>query len=130
MLTWLGICVIYVRFYAGLAAQGIDRSTLPFSSRLQPYAAWYGVVSCALVCLLSGWQVFLRDSWATDVFITNYLPLVLFPALYIIGKLMHPQPVIKPLDMDLRTGVEEAKADSYDEPPPRNIWERFWAWLA
>ena len=53
MLTWLGICFIYTRFYAGMKAQNIDRSTLPFASPLQPYAAWYGMVWCALVCLVS-----------------------------------------------------------------------------
>lgn len=57
---------------------------------------------------------------------TNYLPLVIFPVLYLIGKFLHRQPVIKPQNMDLRSGVEEAKADSYEESSPRNLWERFW----
>ncbi|KAG8774569.1 hypothetical protein FRC12_001910 [Ceratobasidium sp. 428] len=126
MLTWPGICFIYLRFYSGVKAQGIDRSTLPFSSPLQPYAAWYGVISCTTVCLLSGWQLFLRDGWATDAFVTDYLPLVIFPTLYIIGRVLHRQALVNLHEMDFKTGVDEAIADSYDESPPKNVWEKFW----
>jgi Amino acid permease len=52
LLTWFGISVTYIRFYAGMKVQGIDRTTLPFSSRLQPYAAWYATISCAIICLV------------------------------------------------------------------------------
>ncbi|KAH9082039.1 amino acid permease/ SLC12A domain-containing protein [Lactarius deliciosus] len=51
LLTWFGISYTYTRFYAGLKAQGIDRKGLPFSSRLQPFAAWYSTVSCLVICL-------------------------------------------------------------------------------
>ncbi|KAH9025057.1 amino acid permease [Lactarius hengduanensis] len=51
LLTWFGISYTYTRFYAGLKAQGIDRKGLPFSSRLQPFAAWYSAVSCLVICL-------------------------------------------------------------------------------
>lgn len=53
LMTWFGICVTYIRFYSGLKAQGIDRSTLPFMSKLQPYAAWYAMVFCLLICFVS-----------------------------------------------------------------------------
>ena len=32
-------------------------------------------------------------------------------------------------DMDFVTGVDEVIADTYDEPPPKNIWEKFWLWI-
>ena len=50
--TWFGICYTYIRFYAGMKAQGIDRKTLPFSSCLQPYAAWYGAIICLVICFV------------------------------------------------------------------------------
>jgi amino acid permease len=53
LMTWFGIAVTYVRFYAGMKAQGYDRSKLPFSSRLQPYAAWYVIVSTLVICFVS-----------------------------------------------------------------------------
>jgi amino acid transporter len=57
LMTWFGICVTYIRFYAGTKAQGIDRRTLPYYSNLQPYAAWYGAITCIFiitVCFSSG----------------------------------------------------------------------------
>lgn len=52
LMTWFGISYTYTRFYAGMKAQGIDRRTLPFSSRLQPYAAWYATVGTLVICFV------------------------------------------------------------------------------
>ena len=52
LLTWFGISYTYIRFYAGMKAQGIDRKTLPFSSSLQPYAAWYAAIWCLVICFV------------------------------------------------------------------------------
>ena len=52
LLTWFGICVTFIRFYAGMKAQGIDRAKLPFASRFQPYAAWYGAIGCITICFV------------------------------------------------------------------------------
>ena len=52
LMTWFGISVIYVRFYAGMKAQGFDRSTLPFVAPFQPYLGWYAVSSTLFVCIV------------------------------------------------------------------------------
>lgn len=52
LLTWFGISCTYIRFYQGLKAQGYDRNKLPFTSKLQPYAAWYAASFCFLICLV------------------------------------------------------------------------------
>jgi amino acid transporter len=62
MMTWFGIGVTYTRFYAGLQAQGISRKSLPYASPLQPYAAWYAVVSTFVICFFSGVSVFINGS--------------------------------------------------------------------
>ena len=36
---------------------------------------------------------------------------------------------VKVEDMDFVTGLDEVIADTYDEPPPKNIWEKFWLWI-
>lgn len=60
-MTWFGISYTYTRFYAGMKAQGFDRSTLPFASNLQPYAAWYSLVACLVICFVSLLQpIYLR----------------------------------------------------------------------
>ncbi|KAG6900151.1 hypothetical protein C0993_002080 [Termitomyces sp. T159_Od127] len=116
LLTWFGISCTYIRFYEGMKAQGLDRSKLPFSSKLQPYAA-------------CGWQVFLEGKWATDTFVTNYLPLALFPLLYTTARLRTKKPMVKADEMDFVTNIAEIEAEIYDEPPPRNRLHAFWQWL-
>ncbi|THH34160.1 hypothetical protein EUX98_g42 [Antrodiella citrinella] len=116
LMTWFGISVTYLRFYKGYKAQGLDRKKLPYASPLQPYAA-------------CGWAVFLKDSWNTATFITNYLPLMLWPVLYTGAKLWRKDSIVRPEDMDFFSGLDEVEAASYDEPPPRNNLEKFWGWL-
>ena len=52
LMSWFGIAVTYVRFYKGMKAQGIDRRTLPYYSRLQPFAGWYAVFSTVIICFV------------------------------------------------------------------------------
>ncbi|OCH96470.1 amino acid permease [Obba rivulosa] len=129
LMTWFGICVTYIRFYKGFKAQGYERKSLPYSSSLQPFAAWYGAVACLLICFFSGWNVFLKGDWVAATFVTTYLPFALFPVLYIIWKVKTRTPAVKPGDMDFVSGLKEIEADCYDEPPPNNWVEKVWAWL-
>jgi len=130
LMSWFGISLTYLRFSAGLKAQGIDRTTLPYATPLQPYAAWYGLCAPIVISFFSGFQVFLRNSWATDIFVTNYIPLILFPIMYFGSKfLYYKRPMIKSKEMDFHTGLDEIEAVSYEEAPPRNIMEKIWQWL-
>ncbi|KJA26160.1 hypothetical protein HYPSUDRAFT_199366 [Hypholoma sublateritium FD-334 SS-4] len=129
LMAWFGIGVTYLRFYKGLKAQGIDRHSLPYSSKLQPYAAWYASIACILISLFSGWEVFLKGGWAADTFVTNYLPLALFPILYIGAKFYYREPIKKPHEMDFITNIQEIEAETYDDPPPRNRIEALWQWM-
>ncbi|ESK87570.1 amino acid transporter [Moniliophthora roreri MCA 2997] len=129
LITWFGICITYLRFYSGLEAQGFDRSRLPFASRFQPFTAWYAAFMSLLICLFSGWNVFLKGEWATDIFVTNYLPLVMFPIMYVGYKFWRKTTIVRPQDMDFISDIAEIEAACYDEPPPKNVIEKFWAWL-
>jgi len=129
LMTWFGIGITYIRFYKGFKVQGFDRSTLPYASKLQPYAAWYATIACFVICFFSGWEVFLKGGWNSATFVTTYLPFILFPILYTGAKLWTKVPVIRAEDMDFISGLKEIEADCYDEPPPKNKFEAFWAWL-
>ncbi|KAF9232361.1 amino acid permease [Melanogaster broomeanus] len=104
LLSWFCVGVTYLRFWKGLQAQGIDRSTLAYASRLQPYAAWWAVGASSITLLFSGWEVFLRDSWSTSTFVTNYLPVMLFPVLFAISKILRGSSIVHPMEMDFKTG--------------------------
>jgi len=117
-----------------MKAQGYERKHLPFASPLQPYAAWYAMIFCLFICFFSGWAVFLKDKWNTATFITNYLPLGLFPILYACAKYHYYRKGEalswkKVEEMDFVSDIAEIEADTYDEPPPKNRWEALWAWL-
>ncbi|KAI5120929.1 hypothetical protein M0805_002909 [Coniferiporia weirii] len=129
LMSWFGIALVYIRFYKGLKKQGIKRSSLPYTSRLNPYAAWYAVIACPVVCFFSGSSVFYTDNWATDTFVTNYLPLMLFPVLYVGARIWFRCTPVRASEMDFVSGLKEIEMDIYDEPKPRNWVERFWAWL-
>lgn len=77
----------------------------------------------------SGWSVFLKNSWDTATFVTNYIPLVLFPILYLGSRWWKRAQVIDASEMDFQSGLAEIEAETYDEPPPKNKWEAVWQWL-
>ena len=63
-------------------------------------------------------------------FVTQYLSLVLFFVLYVVSKFfIHPGAIKRPAEMDFETDIAEIEAETYDDPPPSNMMERFWAWL-
>ncbi len=73
--------------------------------------------------------MFINHAWDTATFVTNYLPFILFPIIYIGARIWWRSSFIAPEDMDFKSGLAEVEAASYDEPPPRNWVEKVWGWL-
>ena len=85
-----------------------------------------------MVLILSqfnGWSVFLKGNWNTATFVTSYLPLILFPVLYIGARFFYRSPLVKPEDMDFVTDIAQIEADETPDAPPKNKVEAFWMWL-
>jgi amino acid transporter len=66
LMTWFGISLTYLRFYAGLKAQNINREDLPYHTKFQPFAAWYAMISCIVISLvrsdrISYGDIFLKE---------------------------------------------------------------------
>jgi len=57
------------------------------------------------------------------------MPFVMFPILYFVWKFKTRVAIVKVADMDFVTNIDEIEADTFDEPPPKNKLEAFWAWL-
>jgi len=55
--------------------------------------------------------VFLKGNWDKATFVTNYLPFILFPIMYITWKYKTRVPYVKAMDMDFTTGLDEIEAD-------------------
>jgi amino acid transporter len=71
-----------------------------------------------IIAIFSGWTVFLDGKWDTAQFLTNYIPLGLFPLLFVIKKLYSKTSWRKASEMDFFTNIPEIEADCYDEPEP------------
>ncbi|WVW84490.1 hypothetical protein I302_106524 [Kwoniella bestiolae CBS 10118] len=129
LMTWWGICVTYVRFEKGLRDQGIDKSTLPYTSFLnkKAFAAKYAIVMISIILFFSAWSVFLKGNWDTATFVTNYLPLWLFPLLWVGYKLIKKTRFVRSTEMDFVSGLDVVEAESYDEPPPTTFAGKVWA---
>ena len=56
--------------------------------------------------------MFLRGGWDTATFVTNYVPFVMFPTLYVIWKLKTRVPIVTVADMDFITNIAEIEADT------------------
>lgn len=128
LLTWWGIVFTYIRFHKGCKEQGIDRKSLPYWGYINAgaFGAWYALILISIVLFFSGYTVFLSGEWSPADFITNYLPVWLFPCLWAGYKLIKRTHFIRPHEMDFVSGLEEIEAESYDEPPARNFPEKIW----
>ncbi|KAG2062158.1 amino acid permease [Suillus hirtellus] len=129
LMTWFGISVTYLRFYKGLQVQGIDRKTLPYYTNLQPYAAWWGVVTTITICFFSGWSVFLKGKWNSAIFVTDYILLITWPIMYFGARFYYGTKPVTAENMDFKSDIADIVADSYEEPPAKNKMEAFWRWL-
>ncbi|SAM05048.1 hypothetical protein [Absidia glauca] len=125
MITWTCIGVTYLRFYAGLKAQGIDRTTLPFKSPFQPFSGYYVVVSTMIIVIFSGWAVFLDGNWDTATFVTNYLPLPVAIILFIGATLFRKSKFVRASEMDFHSGIAEIEQEALNEEVPTTLMGKF-----
>ncbi|KAH9851886.1 general amino acid permease 1 [Lenzites betulinus] len=124
---WLAMNVTYLFFYRGFRAQGLDRTKLVYHSKLQPYLAYWGIFWISLFILINGFAVF----WDFNAsgFLTAYINIPLFFALYIGWKLVKRTKVWKPHEMDFVTGIPTIEETEIPEEPPRTLGEKIAAVL-
>ena len=130
LFTWCSICVAYLKFYSALKAQGIDRNTLVFKSAFQPYLAWISLAFFTIIILFNGFYVFSPFN-ITD-FATAYVGIPIYFLLYAFWKIFKRTKWIKSSEADIFTGKAalDAADGHWPEQIPRNIFEKFWFWLA
>ncbi|KAG8779652.1 hypothetical protein FRC12_023981 [Ceratobasidium sp. 428] len=87
LVSWIILCVGYLRFYAAMKAQGYSRDELPYKSPLQPYTAWFALVMVSLITFFSGFKVFLSGNFSAADFLSNYVNVFAFIGLYAGWKL-------------------------------------------
>lgn len=131
LFTWCSICIAYVQFHKALKAQGIDRKTLVFRSPFQPYIAWGAFTFFAIIIVFNGFYA-LCNPFNVDNFITSYIGIPIFFALFFGWKIFKRTRFVSPVDVDLHTGKAALDAADKHWPVlvPRNVFERIWFWIA
>lgn len=113
--TWLCIAVSYLRFRAGMRAQDISRSALPYRSRFAALDAHWIIQVVTCVLLFSGCPVFMEDNWDTTAFLGNYLPTGIFVVIFVSFKVGGKTRFVGASEMDLTFGLDEIERRAAEE---------------
>ncbi|KAK1979791.1 amino acid permease [Colletotrichum cereale] len=127
LIGWIVIEVTYLRFYAGLKAQGYSRNDLPYRGPGQPYVSWITLAMVSLVVFFSGFDVFTTGNFSASGFLTCYLNIFIFAALYIFFKLRLKSQIIAVEEMDFETeftSIRQEKADKEVDGPTKTGLEQ------
>ncbi|KAK4621235.1 putative proline-specific permease put4 [Fulvia fulva] len=132
LLVWGSICITYLRFYQGLKHNGIERTSLPWKSPLQPYLAYFGLCFCSVVALFNGYDAFFPGQFSAKTFVPPYIDIPNFLALFLSYKIVKRTRVVKLGEMDLWSGKAEIDRQEplWPKRIPRNWIERVWFWIA
>lgn len=111
--------VAFLRFRAGLRAQGKSLDGLPCVGPLQPYASYIGLFVLGLGLLTNGWTAFV-DEFDIQVFVTGYLGIRMFFSLFGFYKFWEKTRFQKAADMNLTFGLDRIadyeRSHGYDRP--------------
>lgn len=135
LLTWCVIGILHLRFRHAMSAQGVSDDVLPYRA---PFArffngvffSYYTIVWTSIVMLFAAWDVFLKGNWSVSTFVTNYFPIPFALLMYVIGSFIYGGRWHKAEDVDLVTGLQLIKDNEVPEQPPKNVWEKFWNFVA
>ncbi|CRG92109.1 putative proline-specific permease put4 [Talaromyces islandicus] len=133
LIGWIVIEITYLRFWAGLRVQRISRDELPYRSPLQPYAAWMALLVVFLVVFFSGFDVFVKNNFTASGFLTCYLNIFIFAALYIFFKIYLRSKTIPLAQIDFQTELaqirEEKQMQMRNEDNSRGLIGRVIHWF-
>ncbi|CAO2655101.1 Nn.00g101650.m01.CDS01 [Neocucurbitaria sp. VM-36] len=110
--SWIVCTIIFLRFRKACAAQGI---AVPYQSKFQPYGAYVCLVTFTILLLCNGFTVFYPGQFTVSGFLTTYLGIPIFLALWLGHKVVvgRQDPwLIRPQKVDITTGLREVEADA------------------
>ncbi|EDO19097.1 hypothetical protein Kpol_2000p64 [Vanderwaltozyma polyspora DSM 70294] len=128
--AWLFISLSHIRFMQALKYRGISRDDLPFKAKLMPWGAYYASFFVTVIIFIQGFQAF-TPKFDVSTFFTSYISLILLAVLFSGCQLYYRCRFIwKVEDIDIDSDRREIEAIIWEEDEPKNLWEKFWAWVA
>ena len=70
-MVWMMICFTHIRFMKACKKQGINRATLPYYNKLNPFLSYYGLIGVGIISLTKGFDAFIPH-FQTINFIVHY----------------------------------------------------------
>ena len=128
LFTWTSIQCAYLKFYYALRVQGVDRNTLVFKSKFQPYTAWATLIFFSIIIIFNGFYVF--SPFDISAFATQYVGIPIYFALYFGWKFFKGTHYVPLAEVDLYTGKAALDAAQWPDRVPRNFLEKVWFWIA
>lgn len=92
--AWLGIGICHYRFRKAYVAQGRNLSDLKFKAKFYPFGPIMATILCIIVIFGANIWVFQADKFSWFDFITNYMCIPLFIALYFGYKFVHKTKIV------------------------------------
>ncbi|CAN6669998.1 basic amino-acid permease [Trichomonascus vanleenenianus] len=123
-ISWLCIGITSIRFRKGLKAQN-KTHLLRYVNWTYPWGPWVVVISVTVIILIQGWTAF--APWNTSDFFNMYIELFIFPAMYIVWKLIKRTKVVKSEEMDLDTDryvISEEEIEEEEEYKELSRWQK------
>lgn len=138
LIAWVNISFSHIRFMSILKSRNISRDSLPFKAKGMPYVANYSAYLGFALVFVQGYSCFF--AFTVSGFFTAYVSVLLFVVVWAIAhfyyhgftrKAFTLRSLLLPLDeCDIDTGVREVDEMVWDEPEPKNLWEKIWLFLA
>ncbi|KAK4503418.1 hypothetical protein PRZ48_004333 [Zasmidium cellare] len=114
LLNYGSVAFTYLHFHAAVKKQGVDRRTLPYRGKFQPYAAYVAMSGCGLMLLLLGYDLFITGGWDITYFFLDYTFLAAFPLAVLFWKFVRRTTYIRPGNADLAVNGLVQEIDEYE----------------
>lgn len=121
-ISWICCCLIFFRFRKACATHEI--TDLPYKSRLQPYLAYVSISAFTILLLCNGFSVFFPGKWSVSSFLTAYIGLPIFLAIYFVHRICNRSDgwILIPDEVDMMSGLEEVLATETVGPVRAGSW--------
>lgn len=114
LLNFFSVALTYRQFYTAMRLQGVDRRTLPYRGKFQPYAAYVAMFGSALMLLLLGFDLFVAGGWDVTYFFLDYTFLAAFPIAFGMWKVLCKTKFVRPDEADLTVAGLVLEIDEYE----------------
>ncbi len=108
-IIWLGIAICHYRFRKAWVAQGHKIEDLKYKAFLYPFGPIFAMITITIVIFGANIWVFAPGSFTWFDFITNYLPIPVFPILYFGYKWKHNTKLVPLQECDFTIPVGETE---------------------